>query len=99
MSRFQALRASWVSCFGSVDSPTSARKCEVRSSAFSSAGLPTGPGAPNVHPARRHTPPPKFAHAEIWLVSNGMDAPTRSGINVPKWKRYFNHLNREGRLS
>lgn len=32
-------------------------------------------------------------------VSNGMDAPTRSGINVPKWKRYFNHLNREGRPS
>ena len=64
MSRFQALRASWVSCFGSVDSPTSARKCEVRSSAFSSSGLPTGPGAPNVHPARRHTPPPmKLARA------------------------------------
>ena len=32
-------------------------------------------------------------------VSNGMGAPTRSGINVPKWKRYFNHLNREGRPS
>ena len=32
-------------------------------------------------------------------VTNGMDAPTRSGINVPKWKRYFNHLNREGRPS
>ena len=22
-------------------------------------------------------------------VSNGMDAPTRTGINVPKWQRYF----------
>ena len=30
---------------------------------------------------------------------NGMDAPTRNGIYVPKWKRYFNHLNREGRPS
>jgi transposase-like protein len=30
---------------------------------------------------------------------NGMDAPTRNGIDVPKWKRYFNHLNREGRPS
>ena len=30
-------------------------------------------------------------------VSNGMDAPARNGIDVPKWKRYFNHLNRERR--
>ena len=30
-------------------------------------------------------------------VSNGMDAPTRNGIDVPKSKRYINHLNREGR--
>jgi hypothetical protein len=34
---------------------------------------------------------------EGFKVSNGMDAPTRNGIDVPKWKRYFNHLNREGR--
>ncbi len=25
---------------------------------------------------------------ELTTVSNGMDAPTRSGINVPKWKRH-----------
>jgi hypothetical protein len=25
---------------------------------------------------------------------NGRDAPTRNGIDVPKEKRYFNHLNR-----
>jgi len=28
-----------------------------------------------------------------------MDAPTHNCINVPKWKRYINHLNREGRPS
>ena len=29
-----------------------------------------------------------------------MDAPTRRGIDVPKWKRYFfNHLKREERPS
>jgi hypothetical protein len=35
--------------------------------------------------------------APVRLIPNGMDAPTRKGIDVPKWKRYFNHLNREGR--
>jgi integrase/recombinase XerD len=32
-------------------------------------------------------------------VISGMDAPTFDGIDMPKWKRYFNHLNREGRPS
>ena len=27
------------------------------------------------------------ASKSAWCVSNGMDAPTRNGINVPKWKR------------
>jgi len=43
-----------------------------------------------------------FAQAELdrrLKVSNGMDAPTRSGNFVPKWRCYFNHLNREGRPS
>ena len=42
---------------------------------------------------------PVVTAVALLCVSNGMDAPTRSGINVPKWKRYFNHLNREGRPS
>jgi hypothetical protein len=29
--------------------------------------------------------------------SNGMDAPTRNGIDVPKWMCQSNHLNREER--
>ncbi len=42
---------------------------------------------------------PGDALGRVAFASNGMDAPTRNGINVPKWKRYFNHLNREGRPS
>ena len=30
------------------------------------------------------------------IASNGMEHPTRNGINVPKWKRYLNHFYREG---
>ena len=42
--------------------------------------------------------PLAFALGEAFQF-NGMDASTRNGIDVPKWKRYFNHLNREERPS
>ena len=37
---------------------------------------------------------PAFLYGEIHMKSNGMDAPTRNGIDVPKWKSLINHLNR-----
>lgn len=80
--------------------------CSVSNTGRDAAALPRGalqerggttraPVLPNFWAARApNSTPRRWNHRKQWD-----ERPTRNGIDVPKWKRYFNDLNRQGRPS